>query len=300
MDSRVVPSEIILATANGDVATVRSWLESGGDANQDLPDDYRNILPDEGDIERPRLLTVATEYGCCDIIRTLVAHGAEVDYECSYYGSEVAALYLAVDTGNLDAARVLIESGADDTRLRFSITRSAILDPPLLRALLIFGADASAWIEHDAISFSLLGSAMNTSEIDGVGITPEAYARSRRDYFASNPMDYDFAGVYREATEILEGTRLAGSYKGYVLAPFKELLRLRSLLARGRARIEPDAPEAVARLFGGRIGATTRRARPPTRRHRPPPNRAAGVPDPVFWKVMEYWSLGDWRRPWAV
>ena len=87
------------------------------------------------------------------------------------------------------------------------------------------------------------------------GMDPETYARSRRDYFASNPMDYDFAGVYREATEILEGTRLAGSYKGYVLAPFKELLRLRSLLARGRARIEPDAPEAVARLFGGRIGA---------------------------------------------
>ena len=37
--------------------------------------------------------------------------------------------------------------------------------------------------------------------------------------------------------------------------------------------------------------------RPPTRRSRPPPERAAGVPDPVFWKVMEYYRLGDWRHP---
>ena len=27
------------------------------------------------------------------------------------------------------------------------------------------------------------------------------------------------------------------------------------------------------------------------------PERAAGVPDPVFWKVMEYYRLGDWRHP---
>ena len=25
---------------------------------------------------------------------------------------------------------------------------------------------------------------------------------------------------------------------------------------------------------------------------------SAGVPDPVFWKIMEFWQLGeDWRRP---
>ena len=34
-----------------------------------------------------------------------------------------------------------------------------------------------------------------------------------------------------------------------------------------------------------------------TRRDRPRPEYFAGVPDPIFWKVMEYWRLGDWRRP---
>ena len=61
----------------------------------------------------------------------------------------------------------------------------------------------------------------------------------------------------------------------------------------------------IARLFGGRVDpAASRRA---TRRRRPLPQRTwatfplpqhlVGVPDPVFWKVMEYWRLGDWRRP---
>ena len=56
----------------------------------------------------------------------------------------------------------------------------------------------------------------------------------------------------------------------------------------------PSTPEVIARLFGGRAAAARR---PPTRRSRPPPERAAGVPDPVFWKVMEYYRLGDWRHP---
>ena len=92
-----------------------------------------------------------------------------------------------------------------------------------------------------------------------------------------------------------EGVRLAGSYKQYVLRDFKGLLRTRSLLARGRALLGPQTPEVVARLFGGRADPTaSRRA---TRRRRPLPQRPAGVPDPAFWLVMEYWRLGNWRRP---
>ena len=85
--------------------------------------------------------------------------------------------------------------------------------------------------------------------------------------------------IIREALSILVGVRLAGSYKQYILRDFKELLRTRSLLARGRALIGPRTLEVVARLFGS-----------PAESHR-------GVPDPAFWLVMEYWRLGDWRRP---
>ena len=285
MDSQV-PSEIILATAHGDAATVRSWLESGGDANQELPDNYRWII-DQGDrfedsdeeenIRGQRLLAVATEHDHCDLIRILIAHGAEVDYKFYYYGPGLTALYVAVDQDSPEAAQILLENGADinfeQDPLR--IMRTVVRHPRLLRLMLIAGVDTDAKSCNDE--------------------TPEDYARSRLAYFRAS-CNYQVA-FYAESVAILEGARLAGSYKGYVLAPYKELLRLRSLLARGRARIGPDAPEAVARLFGGRTDATTRRARPPTRRHRPPPNRAQGVPDPAFWLVMEYWRLGDWRHP---
>ena len=93
----------------------------------------------------------------------------------------------------------------------------------------------------------------------------------------------------------VEGTRLAGhSYKRWVLKDYMALLRVRSLLVRGRATMAPSTPEVIVRLFGGRTAAARR---PPTRRSRPLPERTAGVPDPVFWKVMEYYRLGDWRQP---
>ncbi len=68
------------------------------------------------------------------------------------------------------------------------------------------------------------------------------------------------------------GSCRADSYKRWVLKDYMALLRLRSLLARKRARTGPGTPEAVARLFDG-------------------------VPDPCFWKVVEYAWLGNWRRP---
>ena len=60
------------------------------------------------------------------------------------------------------------------------------------------------------------------------------------------------------------------------------------ILAReDRALIGPRNPDVVARLFGGRFDAWATF----------PHQRLAGVPDPAFWLVMEYWRLGDWRRP---
>ena len=55
------------------------------------------------------------------------------------------------------------------------------------------------------------------------------------------------------------------------------LLRVRSLLARGRARHGPETTVVAARLFDT--------------------STAAGVPDPCFWKVVEYAWLGNRRRP---
>ena len=83
---------------------------------------------------------------------------------------------------------------------------------------------------------------------------------------------------YTESASILAGCRLAGhSYKRWVLKDYMVLLRFRSMLARGRARQGPETPEAVKRLFDT--------------------STAAAVPDGIFWLVVEYAWLGDWRHP---
>ena len=60
-----------------------------------------------------------------------------------------------------------------------------------------------------------------------------------------------------------------------------------SVAATLAALIGPQTPEVISRLFGGKFDAWATF----------PHQRLAGVPDPAFWLVMEYWRLGDWRRP---
>ena len=90
--------------------------------------------------------------------------------------------------------------------------------------------------------------------------------------------DGDRANSYAESAKILAGTRLAGhSYKRWVLKDYMALVRVRSLLARGRARHGPETTVVVARLFDT--------------------STAAAMPDGIFWLVVEYAWLGDWRHP---
>ena len=84
----------------------------------------------------------------------------------------------------------------------------------------------------------------------------------------------DRANSYAEAADILAGTRLAGhSYKRWVLKDYMALLRVRSLLSCGRARHGPETTVVAARLFD------------------------TSMPNELFWRVVEYAWLGDWRHP---
>ena len=122
---------------------------------------------------------------------------------------------------------------------------------------------------------------------DGVVVRPRASLFENSQNSQQNTRIFQ---KYSKIVEVIDGVRLAGSYKQYILQDYKQLLRIRSLLARGRATLALETPEVIRRLFGGT-------ATVPTRRSQPPPKRSAFLPDPIFWKVLEYWRLGDWRRP---
>ena len=88
--------------------------------------------------------------------------------------------------------------------------------------------------------------------------------------------------VDRDVADFLEGVEAAGSYAAYVRAPRIDLVRLRTLCARGRAA--PPRDRVLERLFCGPAKAETgaRRASKTASSRRPLPNE-------VFWHILGFW-----------
>ena len=77
----------------------------------------------------------------------------------------------------------------------------------------------------------------------------------------------ELARAVRAAQSTSTSTRLT-PWQKYCLVPPKELLRLRSLIARGRATVRPHGwtPPCVARLF------------------------ARSLPNEIAWRVLAFWN----------
>ena len=276
-----LPAEVFQAAVEGQIDTIKNWLQQGGDPDQGLSQAFYG--DDVSFAQGSTLLMVAACLGRLDLVRLLVDHGADVNVTCTagQHSPGWTALMWAVSSRSADCVEFLLDRGANT---------SGIVDGPRIIYYEIH-------LEKPRIVRMLLaaGVALTTARFDGVfnNRTLEELANAEaahcRQYVADREPDQgamrqwlqtmtERGDRYAESASILEGTRLAGhSYKRWVLKDYVALLRLRSLLARGRARARPETPEAVARLFDT--------------------STAAGVPDPCFWKVMEYYRLGDWRRP---
>ena len=105
--------------------------------------------------------------------------------------------------------------------------------------------------------------------------TAEASIQSKLNYLQSPECKLNPKYIHN-SIKLLEGrlrlvtaVRAAGSWKSYVRTPHKDLLRLRSLLARGRARRrslwDEPTPHALVRLFD------------------------PSLPNGVFWHALSYW-----------
>ena len=281
------------------VAKIRTWIERGGDVNGE-PDPallemtaYENcaiavVYPGH------RLLSVAAECGRVDVMRLLLAHGAAVNY-VNHVNCEstpalsfiregewgLSALVLAALRNRVAAVRLLIENGAD-VNLTSNSYQDAVLTlptmfPHILKMLLAAGADPNA---RNSLGSSAEEMALGSLDLLNTAIGQAEEADEPRDDWAEMILNRD---NLEETCEILRGTRLAGSYKKYVIQttypPAKDLLLLRALVcgsrttAAGRAVAGPETPKAVALLF-------------------------ESCPDNgVFWLVIKYWKLGNWYYP---
>ena len=70
----------------------------------------------------------------------------------------------------------------------------------------------------------------------------------------------------KSSRDLLAAVRAAGSYRKWCLAPPKEVLALRSLIARDRARVKATTPRRLAWLMS--------------------PN----LPNEIAWRVLAYWN----------
>ena len=289
---------VYFASLHGEMTTVKNWLAQGGDPNQILTvniqsnHDVDHVSHHAG----TTLLMAAASMGRLDVVRLLVDdHGADVNSILSRERERVlwgpgapaaavgstreswTALAFAVSRCRADCVEFLLARGADasglvdGTRLICDDVVGFLDAPRVVRMLLVAGLNLSivCYPGREHLSRSQL--------LEDFARECAAFNEKINEYSvrlgSSNVNALRAMAHYTESADILEGVRLAGhSYKRWVLKDYMALLRVRSLLARRRARAGPGTPEAVKRLFGG-------------------------VPGPCFWLVVEYAWLGNWRRP---
>ena len=242
----VVPDDVIKAALFGETEKVRSWLDKGGDPNESL---FFNIKWIDGEEEETFVEGNLLICSLCsnpdyrgdrsDAIRLLLSHGA--DPNLVVYG----VLPLNQCEFPLET-NVLIDGGANvnardrngNQPLHNVVFRSSPL--ALAKVLVRRGADLSAKGAH--------------------GLDAEEF-------------NTRFGNV--EVANFLRDVKAAGGWKPYARAPRIELVRLRSLCARGHASPPPEP--ILERLFGAQVSPTK--------------SKAARVPLPneVFWHVLSYW-----------
>ena len=249
----------------GRIAEVEAWLDNGGD-----PTMFSDIEPDRS------LLRCAARRGRAEIISLLLSRGADID---ATDADGRTAVYEMLNHwtrhSSLPALRLLLSHGADVNLARtnggFLSGRSPLMiasicneqGPDIIRLLLRAGADP----EHRG------------NDSSGRPVTAEESYRSSRSMYSVRSAD------------LLRDVRLAGGWVRYALQPHYDLLVLRALRHRGRATFSARTPEVLVRLFGA--PAQVRR------RTRSAAREGVHVPDPLFWRVLEFSLRPVYDYPWV-
>ena len=283
MAAQFAPTEIFHAAASGDARQVQEWLAGGGDANAPFHVDhdfqYAPRILEYG----LRLLGVAAWHGQCEVIKLLLAAGADVNHSLRSQPGRPPhhALLIAVTYGQVEAVRILVDNGAD---VNYDSNNPEGHEPPpectqptSSVAMSAVCGDYPTGSEHPRILKMLLRAGLNTAArschtVRGLNDTPEEFARRFLEVTRNEER-------YGKSLEILERLRLA---EDHILSVSKEFPPFQTLLwnvaFRNGGRIGPRTTDAIARLFGrNKTGAL------------------ADVPDGVFWLIVQFFVAGEMR-----
>ncbi len=245
----VLPWPIVDAASEGNVTAVREWLETGGDPN----DTYGS--------GRTLLISVVDASGISDahldVARLLLSHGADVNQSAvdSFNPVHCCAIF-PEQSSRGPLIQLFLDAGANVN----ATTRQG--ETPLAIAL---GLSVWRFPDHAHACLDMITRLLRAgSALDAIHGDKSAEDVLREEQSESAP-------YLHVCKALVSDLRAAGStWKGYVRALPKELLRLRSLVARGRARekvrTRSTTPREIKLLF------------------------APAFPNELFWKVMTYWN----------
>ena len=270
----VIPENVLAAVEEGDISTVVAWLDAGGDVNDVTPawpgvrgwPSGKTLL-----MAIPQTDTIGPRQ--VELVRILLQRGADVNkiYEVENSNHLSQALHFCLEC--LPHPRTWDKSEG----------RAAILE-----IIGIYLAAGASLTQRNNWGYTPLGMALSYSNwcgerTESVRLLLRAGA-SLDACYQNWPAEVSLRQLGRtrlkddadffECHEMVRGVRAAGgSWKEYVRAPPKALLRLRSLFARGRAqekgrkaRTRGKTPREVVLLF------------------------APSFPNELFWRVLEYWN----------
>ena len=253
------------AIETGRIAVVEAWLDNGGDPNA-LSSTYYSLL------------IVAARRGRASIIDLLLSRGADID---ATDDNGRTAVYEMLNHFNahrsLLALRLLLSRGPD-VNLALNESSGFAGRSPL--------HNTAAPGNVDPVRM-LLRAGADPELRDSNGCTAEEHAR--------RGVNRSSRSMYAEqCADLLRDVRLVSGWVRYALRPHYDLLVLRALLHRGRATLSARTPEVLVRLFSapdGRRRTRSTRATAGVRR--------VHLPDPLFWRVLEFSLRPVYDYPWV-
>ena len=273
----VLPENIVDAAYSGDVITVRAWLDEDAahDVN-DVDDSGVGLLNCAGaslEIQDPALialllargvdvnqrrywttLQLACAWRSVGAVELLLSHGADADLVTLEHNH----LPLMMVLGSFESFAGI----GDLARYRDRAARTN-------RTLLTYCRDIYACI----VLLLRAGAALDGQAAGGT--RPEVILERRiGDIPAPSHPDFLPKMELKLALDRLKAVRAAGGWRKWTLVPPKKLLRLRSLIARGRARaprhITPSHRREVCTALAWLMS----------------PN----LPNEIAWRVLAYWN----------
>ena len=239
----VLPDHLSHYAGHGHVAPIKAWLNEGGDVNERDRNQNTMLIICTG---TPYTRGTASQI---ELARLLIERGADANICASEDPPALglSPLHYACDQlvdHSADMVALLLKAKANvHCRAQPGPDDSHPADTPLGMTLLGFPSEGSAEEHFTAIPRIVTMLLRAGASIDAVSDerTAEMELREAEDV---NP-DLRDSDAFVQTKNLVHAVRAAGTWKAFCRRDHKEILRLRSLITRGRARERLAATPAI-------------------------------------------------------